>query len=59
MKYINKKSEITANLLKAEKEIIFNNFRIGLEDNTYYYGSVFNSKVYQYFDTIKELKQIL
>lgn len=54
-----KKSEINSKLLKDEKEISFNNFRIGLENNLYYYGSLFNSQIYQYFGTLKELKQIL
>jgi ribosomal protein L30E len=59
MKTMTKKSEINSKLLKDEKEISFNNFRIGLENNLYYYGSLFNSQIYQYFGTLKELKQIL
>jgi hypothetical protein len=59
MKTMTKKSEINSKLLKDEKEISFNNFRIGLENHLYYYGSLLNSQIYQYFSTLKELKQIL
>lgn len=57
MKTLKTKSEITAKELKTN-DCIYENNKIGFDkkENLYFIGSVWNSQVYSYHDSLEELK---